>query len=70
MAAVDAPPLVEHVVCFRLLRICRTVSVDVGANIGKEVGAVPGFSDRRSEACKFMAMGEEDLAVAGEVVLF
>lgn len=46
------------------------VGVDVGADVGEEVGAVAGLGDSGGEAGQLAAVVGEDLAVAGDVVLF
>lgn len=70
MTVVDAPSLVEHV--FRLggFGVRGAVGVDVGADVGEQVRSVAGVGDGGAEAGELAAVVEEDLAVAGEVVLF
>jgi hypothetical protein len=70
MAVIDASPLVEHVFCFGCGGIAGAVGVDVGADGGEEVRAGAGVGDGGFEAVELAAVVEEDLAVAGEVVLF
>ena len=70
MAPIDPIPLIEHVIRFGVGRVGGAVGGDVGADGGEEIGALAGVGDGGFEADEFVAVVEEDFAVAGQVVGF
>lgn len=72
MTALDPPPLVQHVIRFRVYGVLvpGAVGADVAADGAEEVCAGTGVGEGGAEAGELAAVVEEDFAVAGEVCLF
>lgn len=70
MTVVNPPALLQHVLGLFVGRVRGAVGIDVGAHVGEQVLAVAGFGDGGAQALEFALVVGEDVAVAGEVVLF
>jgi hypothetical protein len=69
VAAVYARALVEHVVGLLLRGVALAVVVDVGADVGEQVGLLAGRGREGGEAGELVGVLGEDLVVPGQVVL-
>lgn len=69
VAVVDAVALVEHVLGLGGLGVVGAVLVNVGADIGQEVGAVACLAERRAQPRQVPLVRGELVAEEGEVVL-
>lgn len=72
VAVVDARALTEHVLGFRslwVLLLVAVVLVDVGADIGQEVGPVAGLRQSRAEADEVALVLGVLFAEEGKIVL-
>lgn len=70
VAVLYSPSLLQHIVGLGRAGDRCVVSVDIGADIGKQIGAVARLGDSGGQSLELPAVVGQDFAVAGEVILF